>query len=122
MSSSLFLALHQIVDRVPWHSEVQHQDVMDLVRQAETDVRGDSIDAEAPAVVPPKPAVNEATDPGMIAANANQQLDYSKLADAIVAAQQVQQAQAAAAVAAAPGFETPGAENVPPAESHAAVS
>lgn len=92
--------LTAVIDRIPWHSEQQHADALDALRQSELAIKGDDIE-QSPAVVPPA-----VTRPGPTAAEAAvaaagvqaAQIDYDKLAAAIVAAQ----AKAAAPTATAP--------------------
>lgn len=124
MSSSLFKWATEVTNRLPFTSEEHHHRVMGLLRDAETEVRGDSIDAESPPVVPPAPGVFVNPDAPVAVASTGQPIDYDALADAIYRRQQaaeLQQKQAAAAVEAAPDFEPPGAETAPAAETHAAI-
>lgn len=120
----LFSALMEIVDRVPWHSEVQHLAVLAHLRDGEQALKADAPDAAA--VVRPAPVIPEAS--AVPAPASGGAIDYDKLASAIVAAQKQQQdtaalqmAQAQEAVAATPGFETPGVA-APDTEAHAGAA
>lgn len=120
---SLHKVLLAVVARIPWHSEAQQQEVTDLLRQSEVDLKGDAIDSH-PAVVPPSPPAGPAASP--LAMVAGPEFDYDKLAAAMLKAQKEQEeaaseqmAQAHEAVAANPGWTPPGAATGATAESHA---
>lgn len=123
---SLHRLLTMVVDRLPWHSEVQYQQAMELARDSEAALKGDAIDT-SPAVVPPAPVLPAPVSTlEAAAAAAGQPLDYAKLAEQIVLAQKrleetaaTQAAQADAAVAANPGWEPPGSVTATPAAGHA---
>jgi hypothetical protein len=111
--------LTEIVARLPWHSEEQQNQMMALLRDSEGAAKDGS---DAMLVVPPASPMPEPTRP--MGVQAGESIDYDKLAAAIVAAQATadqQRAQAAAAVSAEPGFVPPGAETVPPSETHATL-
>src|SRR5579875_2770306 len=76
----LFRALVAMADRLPWHSDTQHAEVVGHLRAAEEAIKGDAL--APPAPVQPKP-VNPAA---AVAAGAGA-IDYDKLAAAIVKAQ-----------------------------------
>lgn len=119
---SLHRLLTMVVDRLPWHSEVQYHQAMALARESEAALKGDQIDT-SPAVVPPAPVLPAPVSALEAAAGAaGQPLDYAKLAEQIVLAQKrleetaaTQAAQAEAAVAAAdPGWTPPGSVTASP--------
>ena len=119
--------LVELVNRMPWHSEDQHLAMMELARQSEAAIKGDSIDSVHPPVVPPAPFRPAPLNPLEAAGVASGvALDYDKLASAMVKAQAAfaaaQAAQAAAAVEADPGFVPPGAVTAPAGEAHAAAA
>lgn len=124
----LLQALQKVVDRIPWSSDVQHLEVLAHLRQAEEDLKGDAIDQTSGPVIRPAPVLPPAAETAAIAAGAGVPvLDYDKLADAMVRAQtrqaaiaDQQNAQAAEAVAANPGWTPPGSVTAPPVESVAA--
>lgn len=108
---SLHRLLVEIVARLPWHSEGQASAMLDLVRESETALKGDTT---SESVVPAAAVV--AAPP--VVAQGGQPIDYDKLGAAIAKAQA---AQASAAVEANPGWTPPGAVSAPPTETHAAV-
>jgi hypothetical protein len=124
---SLHRLLVELVNRMPWHSEGQQLEMMQLARDSEAAIKGDSIEAEHPPVVPPAPYLPPPVNPLEAAGmSTGVPLDYDKLAAAMVKAQakfaDQQAKQAAAAIEADPSFEPPGAVTVPaPAEAHAAA-
>lgn len=122
---SLHRLLVELVNRAPWHSEDQHQQMMELARSSEVALKADSIQ-DSPAVVPPAPVRPQPVSPAEVAAGAG--FDYDKLAAAMVKAQATQARiaaeqmdQANAAVAANPGWTPPSAESAAPVEEHAAA-
>lgn len=110
--SALHDLLVKLVAKAPWHSEDEYHQAMQLARDSEQALAGDSIDAETGegAVVPPAPVLPapvSAVDRATAAQGGS--FDYAKLASEII---RQQSGQAAAAVQADPTFEPPGAVTV----------
>ncbi|HLI23353.1 MAG TPA: hypothetical protein VKU91_00235 [Acidimicrobiales bacterium] len=91
-----------MADRLPWHSDTQHAEVVGHLRAAEEAIKGDAL-AESPAVVPPAPVQPKPVNPAAAVAAGAGAIDYDKLAAAIVKAQ----------TAAKPADPAPAAEPVP---------
>lgn len=92
----LFRAVQAVVDRIPWHSEAQHAEVMDSLRQGEAALKGDAINDTAPPVVRPAAELPPGAASPAAAVAAGAGVDYDKLAEAIVRAQAKQAAADAA--------------------------
>ena len=72
--------LGEVVRRIPWSSEAEHLGITDLLRDAETEIRG----ADAKLITPARPV--DALKP-LAPVAASGELDYDKLAEAMLRAQ-----------------------------------
>jgi hypothetical protein len=85
----LHKVLTSIIDRIPWHSEAQRNEMLDGLRNSEVAIKGDDIE-RSPAVVPASPVPPAVPDPvaaAIAAAGQPAPIDYDKLAAALVKAQ-----------------------------------
>ena len=109
---NLHRLLVEIINRMPWHSEDQHQSALNLLRDSEAALKGDAADS-SPSVIPPAPVAPVPADTfGAAVAASGQPIDYAALAAAIVDAQAKLDASKATQ-AAPPVSDTPA--DTPPA-------